>query len=271
MDWFLKNDHTPPVITAQGLQNSAHGERVEARLPETCVLFEIGMAMGHLEKAFETEVLLKRLPCLLYEPHCAMVKGIPEVCFVKGGYGAPAAVDTLEMLIALGVKRLIVAGMLGAFAEDVRVCDVVIPERMFSEEGTSRHYAADMDEGVCPDAALHKAAVSHFSGGFRVWTSPAVSTDAVYRQTFGKERIWRERGYAGVDMESSALLAVCRHYRVPAVTLLIASDKHPMHPGEKAWDWGGVGFQAALSRFVEACVAFAGTYDGGSASGLRRF
>ena len=66
---------------------------------------------------------------------------------------------------------------------------------------------------------------------------PIVSTDAVYRQTFEKERLWRERGAVAVDMEMSAVFSVSRYLGLKAVGLLTVSDLHPLHPGEPKWAW----------------------------------
>lgn len=258
MKWFIEDDHTPPVITPEGMLQSEHGGNTTVCLPETCVLFEIGMAMRHLDDRFDTETLVEELPGFLTSPKCVAIRDIPGVCFVKGGFGAPAAVDTLEALLALGVRRVVVSGMLGVFGEQTGVGDVVIPSRIKSEEGTSWHYA-DGAEDARPDAALHAKACAFFADRFRTLSLPTVSTDAIYRQTFRKEALWRDAGYVGVDMESSALLAVCRCAGIPAVSLLIASDKHPARPGDTAWAWGASGFREARERFVEACAAFAGT------------
>lgn len=63
---------------------------------------------------------------------------------------------------------------------------------------------------------------------------PIVSTDAVYRQTFFKEALWREKGSVGVDMETSALYSVGALLDINVVSILIASDKHPLNECESA-------------------------------------
>lgn len=140
MEWHLSNDNTRSIITAKAHINSEHGNNSMNKLPETCVIFEIGMAMKYIEENFETTTLTEKLPCFLDNPKCIMIKGYDNICFTRGGYGAPAAVDTLETVIALGVKRVIIAGMCGVFEIDINVGDVIIPYRILSEEGTSHHY-----------------------------------------------------------------------------------------------------------------------------------
>lgn len=255
MNWMLSEDRTEPIITAQKHIASSHGG-FAGTLPETCVVFEIGMALGYLKSKYRTKTLCDRLPCFLENPVCLSVKEIPNVCFTRGGYGAPAAVDTLETVRALGVRRVIVVGMCGGFSPDFHVGDVVIPSRCRCEEGTSFHYCVN-PEYAAPDQALFERAVSHYSGFFCVHTDDVVTSDAVYRQTPAKEALWRETGAIGVDMESSALLSVSRYYNMPAVSILLCSDRHPV-PGESGdWQWGKKDFKQQRENFVRQAVTFA--------------
>ena len=140
--------------------------------------------------------------------------------------------DTLETLNALGVRNVICAGMCGAFAEGVNVGDVIVPNRAYVEEGTSLHYYESIDYAE-PDAELLEIMLKLPDTKML----PIVSTDGVYRQTYKKEQLWRGKGAAGVDMETSAMLSVGKYLGVRTAALLTASDKHPMHPGDPKWKW----------------------------------
>ncbi|MBR3874010.1 MAG: hypothetical protein IKJ26_07540 [Clostridia bacterium] len=50
---------------------------------------------------------------------------------------------------------------------------------------------------------------------------------AVYRQTFSKEQLWREKGAVCVDMETSAVFSVAKYLGVKAIALLMVSDLAP--------------------------------------------
>ncbi len=256
MNWFDKNDNTPPVISAKSHISSSHGNKETPKVPPTCLIFEMGMAMAHLETAFAARTLMERLPCFLENPKYLDIADMEGVCFTRGGYGAPAAVDTLETLLALGAKQIIIAGMCGVFSEHAVVGDVVIPHKIYSEEGTSQHYVENHACSI-PDQALYESAVHFFDGKFPLHTNATISSDAIYRQTYYKEALWRQNGCIGVDMEASALLCVSRYYGVPAVCLLLASDKHPLSENSPDWEWGGKAFGDARMRFVDTCVAFA--------------
>ncbi len=96
MNWFDKNDNTPPVISAKSHISSSHGNKETPKVPPTCLIFEMGMAMAHLETAFAARTLMERLPCFLENQKCLDIADMEGVCFTRGGYGAPAAVDTLK-------------------------------------------------------------------------------------------------------------------------------------------------------------------------------
>ena len=66
--------------------------------------------------------------------------------------------------------------------------------------------------------------------------APIISTDAVFRQTFYKETLWRKKGCVGVDMETSALMSVGRYLGLNVASVLMVSDKHPIHEDE-VWQW----------------------------------
>lgn len=86
-------------------------------------------------------------------------------------------------------------------------------------------------------------------------TAPIVSTDAVYRQTYYKEELWRSKGAVGVDMETSALFSVGRCLGVNVVSILIASDKHPKNESAPKWKWTMT--KEMRYRFFDQCIHFA--------------
>ena len=255
MDWKIPNDSTDAVITAEKHIASSHGNRSVPQLPETCIIFEMGMAVPFIEEQFSTYTITEHIPGFITDQKCIGITDNRNVCFVRGGYGAPAAVDTLETVLALGVKRIIVMGMCGGFSEEINVGDIVIPNRIFCEEGTSQHYLGNV-ESVTSNEVIQEALTNHFSQYFDILEFPTVSTDAVYRQTMAKEEAWRNQGCVAVDMESSALLSVCQYYSVPAAAALICSDRHPLPNEKKNWSWGNCNFSEKRKSFVKQGVLY---------------
>ena len=230
MAWTSPQDHTAAVITAEQNVRSIHRGEPAPRLPETALLFYMSSGVEYLCERFACPLLTPKLPRFLQGAPVYALGG--NICFMDGGRGAPQAVDTLETIAALGVRRVLTCGMFGAFDERVQIGDLVVPERVYVEEGTSLHYYESLDYAVS-DAEMADALRTRLNA--QPW--PIVTTDAVYRQTFFKEACWRAAGAVGVDMETPALLSVGRYLGVRTASVLIASDMHPTHPGAPQWAW----------------------------------
>ncbi len=228
--WCLLSDNSKAVITAVEQIHSAHRECC-LHLPETAIVFFMSKGTDYLLAHYNTVEMAELFPRFLNRCPIWEMKDCP-VCFLDGGRGAPQAADTVETLAALGVKTIIVVGMFGAFDERVHVGEIITPQKAFVEEGTSLHYYESIDFSV-PNHDLFDMAASLLN----INTYPIVSTDAVYRQTFRKEQLWRENGAVGVDMETSAVFSVSRRLGLKAVALLMASDIHPVKPDAPKWEW----------------------------------
>ncbi len=228
--WRLPDDHSEAIITAAEHTRSAHGE-CHLHLPKTAIVFFMSRCTEYLAAQYNAKECPELLPRFL---NSCPVWEIPELnlCFLDGGRGAPQAADTVETLAALGVKNIISVGMCGGYDEKVGVGDIIAPAKAFVEEGTSLHYYETI-EASCPDEPLHQLAAA-LPG---VHSYPLVSTDAVYRQTFRKEQLWRGKGAAGVDMETSAVFSVSRYLGLKAVAMLMVSDVHPLTPDQPKWAW----------------------------------
>ena len=228
--WRLPDDDSAPVITAQAQIHSAH-RGCGISLPETAIVFFMGGGVEHLLENYRATELPEPFPCFLKRRPVWTLHDSP-ICFLSGGSGAPMAADTVETLAALGVKNVIAVGMFGAFSELIGPGEVIVPEKAFVEEGTSLHYYARI-EFASPDAGVHSGIASLLNAK----TYPIVSTDAVYRQTYRKEQLWREKGIVGVDMETSAVFSVSRYLGLSAAAILMASDIHPLRPDAPKWEW----------------------------------
>ncbi len=230
MHWKYENDTTKSVLTARAHVKSSHGDANAIRLPDIAILFFMHSGVDYLAKKYNCTLITKKLPRFLQR--CPVYQLNDNICFLDGGRGAPQAVDTVETLAVLGVKTILSVGMFGAFDNQVGVGDIVVPMKAFVEEGTSMHYYESIAYAE-PDENLARIAASLTSGKLL----PIVSTDAVYRQTFYKEQIWREKNIIGVDMETSAVLSVSKYLGIKAAAILMASDKHPENENAPKWKW----------------------------------
>lgn len=151
-----------------------------------------------------------------------------DITVMRGPIGAPAAVATVEELVALGAQEIWVLGYAGSLDPRLTYGSLLIPDAAHVDEGTSAHYGRT--ELATPDSELLRlitqAAPDALAGA--LWT-----TDAVYRETPSQIRHYQAQGALGVDMETSALFHLGAHVGVPVGALMVVSDElfHPWNPG----------------------------------------
>lgn len=121
--------------------------------------------------------------------------------------GAPMAVGMVENFhAAVGIKNVLAFGVCGVLV-DMEPGKCIIPTAAYRDEGTSYHYvpAADYIEIRNADKMAEifdELGVGYIKG--KTWT-----TDAIYRETIGNRDKRIAEGCVAVDMECSALQAVC--------------------------------------------------------------
>jgi len=183
-----------------------------------------------------------------------------EVACVGPMIGAPQAAMVLEKMIALGVRRVVTLGWCGSLQPGVRIGDVVLPTGAFSEEGTSLHYLEDPGKaapstrilGVLREKSRETGLVFHEG---KVWT-----TDAPYRETASKVRLYGEAGALAVEMETSALFSVAHFRGIELATVLVVSDE--LFGGKWTHGFREARFHRAREKLVEWVLeAVAGLWE----------
>lgn len=139
--------------------------------------------------------------------------------------GAPMAALSLEKLIALGAKRVILFGWCGAISPNLQVGDILIPGFAHSGEGTSEYYPSEAPVG--PDSSLSAKIVKVFEEhGLAVHRDGVWSTDALYREDRRMlKKLLLEKSIGAVDMEFSALCAVAKFRKIEFAAVLAVSDE----------------------------------------------
>lgn len=167
--------------------------------------------------------------------------------FIAGpAVGSPMAVMTLEKLIALGAKKILVCGWCGSLCPNIHTGDVLLPIWSLSEEGTSQHYPLE-SRPESSERLRHKLH-SAFHHKMLCHEGPVWTTDAVYRETKGKAALYRQKTILGVDMEFNALVTVARYREVELAAALLVSDQlwgEKWHPG-----FTGKDFRETSKRFL---------------------
>lgn len=123
--------------------------------------------------------------------------------------GAPLCVAQYEDIMAMGSKKLILLGNCGVLDKSIEDCGIIIPTSALRDEGTSYHYleASDTIEVNKKYKDEFKEVLNEFGYHYvegRTWT-----TDAPYRETKDKVALRKKQGAICVEMECSAMQALC--------------------------------------------------------------
>jgi uridine phosphorylase len=139
--------------------------------------------------------------------------------------GAPLASMVIEFLVAFGSRHLVALGSCGSLSEGIRVGHFVIPEKAFSDEGTSSHYPLK-GTLVKPSSRIVEILGSRCENLRKPWTKGSVwTTDAPFRETPQKIRKYQMKKAVAVEMELSAVFKVCRFYGIEVGAILVVSDE----------------------------------------------
>jgi uridine phosphorylase len=139
--------------------------------------------------------------------------------------GAPMAAMSMEKLIALGAKRIILFGWCGAISSTLKVGDIILPKEAKSGEGTSRYYPLPI--AAAPSPIFRSYIEKTFcDNNIRVHSGCVWSTDAVYRENRQiLQELNKKDGVDAVDMEFSALCSVACFRNIEFAAVLIVSDE----------------------------------------------
>lgn len=259
LDWYDPSDQSQPIISPQAEIEGyvqKHNKDADFHLNPCFLISTTGRGdIVELQDIYPVNEESYMLPAFLGRRPIYTIDGTPAISAVQKVLTSPVAADSLEVAIALGAREIFLFGLCGAIADDLEVGDIIIPLEIKRLEGTSYHYMP-ASQHAQPDKTLTKALRTFLSQqNVDFHTGKTVTTDAVYRQTLNKELSWRDEGILGVDMEMSALLTVASFYSLPAVCMLVVSDKHNLEPGGK-WHWGGQNLVAKQANALNLLVDF---------------
>jgi uridine phosphorylase len=158
------------------------------------------------------------------QPFCIGKLDDAEIGLGHFWIGAPAAVMTLEELIACGVRKIFEVGVAGGLQSFLNPGDTVVVTEAIRDEGVSYHYLppeirVESSMGLRDRLAKHlkEKNIKHFVG-------PVWSTDGAYRETRGKFRKFRGCGILAVNMETSAIFSLAKYRGVKAASAQVISD-----------------------------------------------
>ena len=219
------SDDEPVFTPSKFAEHEAqvHGmKREETRIPPQLIVVYSSRYLKYLQKITHSKPV--KWWYNRQRPLHAGYYGDKPISILCNWIGAPAASMMLEEVIAFGAKMIIEVGVAGGIQPYLRPGDILLVTGARRDEGTSYHYFPSKVELQCSRELCKRIEdyfVKHrlkYHKGI-VWT-----TDGVYRETRGKFRKFQGEGVLGVNMETSALLAVSQYRKVKFSSLQVVSD-----------------------------------------------
>ncbi len=146
--------------------------------------------------------------------------------------GAPGAATDIEDIHEMGANKFIIFGNCGVLDKNIEDCQIIIPTLAIRDEGTSYHYAAPSRTISLNEKYLNTFKQVLDTFGYNYIEGTTWTTDAFYRETRDKVNRRIAEGAKVVEMEASALAAVCQFRNIDLLTFFYAGDNLDL----PAWD-----------------------------------
>ena len=147
-----------------------------------------------------------------------------EYLIMSPDEGAPSSAIMLEMAIASGVRSVVAFGTAGSLDGKVLPHEIIIPTAAVREEGVSYHYIPESEEIEQDEASVNVLKSEIEKHGLNFLAGKTWTTDAFFRETKGKVEEMKSRGCICVDMECSALIAICKFRNIKFAQFLMSYD-----------------------------------------------
>lgn len=146
-----------------------------------------------------------------------------QVGFFKTYVGAPSCVGSIETSASqINVDKFILFGGAGCLDKEIAHGKVMIPTEAYRDEGTSYHYAEPSDYITISNCSvvsnfMKLNEIPYIEG--KTWT-----TDAFYRETLNNFEKRKNDGCISVEMECSAVQALCNFRDLQFYTFFTSGD-----------------------------------------------
>jgi adenosylhomocysteine nucleosidase len=167
---------------------------------------------------FEARLLARRLGLAerLSPPGPASEPARPGLVLRRIGVAGAELPRLDPALAALRPSGVLVAGLAGGCAPDVRTGDILVGSRVGS---------AGDPTWLTPDGDLERRALAVLAGaGLTHWVGPLLTVGEIVATPGAKADCWRSHGALAVDMESAHVLRWARKAGLPALAVRAVAD-----------------------------------------------
>ena len=200
------------------------GQDPNIRLPEVGVAVFSRHLFFHIVEKYNAKPVAYISECNFEKDVYILNYKGKDITFFMAGVGGPIMASDLEDLHVHGLNKFIIFGNCGVLDKNIEDCSIIIPTKAFRDEGTSQHYVLDselidVNPKYIPEFKdILKEYNMNYTEGY-TWT-----TDAPYRETKEKIDYFKKKGCVCVEMEGTAIAAVCQNLNLDYFTFYYAGD-----------------------------------------------
>lgn len=147
-----------------------------------------------------------------------------EITFFMAGVSGPHICAAIEELSAQGVQKVIIFGNCGVLDSKIEDCSIIIPTKVFREEGSSYHYVEDSETIDVNPKYVDEFIEILDEYNFKYTKGYTWTTDAFYRETKDKIFDFKSKGVITVEMETATIAATCQRKNLDYFTFYYAGD-----------------------------------------------
>ena len=182
----------------------------------------IGILQECLEEmGIESEINMLANPFLRFARELKI--GDKKLWFMIG-YGGAWISEYLHWACQFGSKKNILVGSCGGLKSGMNQGDFIVPTSSYGLESSAMMYDRETPVHTA-DVQLSQSLVARLNDGqTKIWQGPMVTCQAMIGETAEDVGQWSQDGYYAVEMEASTVLAVSKHFNVPAATSMYVGD-----------------------------------------------
>ena len=150
-------------------------------------------------------------------------------------YAGAKLSEYLHLACLFGSEKNIHIGSCGGLYKEMNSLDLLIPNFSYGSENSASMYDRNNTTfKYYSDKNLSDILKLNTDKKYKVWEGPVISCHAMLGETFDDIKSWSMQGYYGVEMETTTLFAVSKHFNVPSAAILFVSDN--LIKGQMAYD-----------------------------------
>lgn len=158
-----------------------------------------------------------------------------DVLMIHGMVGCPATAGAMDVLIGMGIQKVMFCGGGGALEKGIHVGQLFVVSGAIRDEGFSYHYV-EPSRIIHSDSSVRASICEYLKAHGIAYTEGLCwTTDCMFRETRDLIAYRREEGAKIVEMEQAGCIAVAQFRKIQYGAIIYGGDD----VSKEQWDKGG--------------------------------